>query len=124
MTMNDQWPPPGWSFRPRLASEPGMDYIIVTPVETGHERQPPPCRYRPPLGGSVGWPCAAARWVPPGDVRPATRGRAREGARDAAALSQGGLHDRDRILARAARRPHRVHGAAASERGLIEPVHL
>ena len=47
------------------------------------------------------------------------REAAREKAREMfAPLSQGRLHDRDRELARTARRRHRVHHAAAAERGL------
>ena len=48
--------------------------------------------------------------------REAAREKAREIFRR---FSQGGLHDRDRKLARAAGRRHRVHHAAAAERGLI-----
>jgi hypothetical protein len=58
------------------------------------------------------------RRLPARDFRATARGRAQEGARDVPPLSQGGLHDRDRILARAARRSYRIHGAAASQRGL------
>ena len=47
------------------------------------------------------------------------RAQAREKAQGAVpALSQGRLSDRDRELARAPRRPHRIHHAAPAQRGL------
>src|SRR5262249_62136791 len=77
----------------------------------------PSGRYPPPLGKSAAG--APARPLPPRDFRAAARASARKGARDIPPLSQGGLHDRDRILARTPRRSHRIHHAPASERGLI-----
>ena len=60
----------------------------------------------------------APRFLPARNVCAAARGRARKGARDVPPLSQGSLYDHDRKLARTAGRRHRVHHAAAADRGL------
>src|SRR6185503_4954628 len=58
------------------------------------------------------------RRVPARDLRAAARAGAAEGARGVRPLPQARLHDRDRKLARTARRAHRVHHAAAADGGL------
>src|SRR5262249_31405149 len=75
----------------------------------------------PPLCAGAGRSRAAARRIPARDLRVATRGGPRKGARAVPALSQGRLHDRDRILARAGGRSHRIHPATAAQRRLSHP---
>src|SRR5215467_8066054 len=75
-------------------------------------------RYRPSFRASACRPCGRARQLPARDLCIAAGGGTGEGARVVPPLSQGGLHDPDRILARSARGSHRVHGATAAERGL------
>src|SRR4051812_4952635 len=82
------------------------------------ERKATPLRSRRAGRGGAAQTPGAQRRVPPRDLRAAARGSARQGARDFPSFPQARLYDRNRKLARTARRPHRVHHAPPADGGL------
>src|SRR5262249_50094543 len=71
--------------------------------------------------GSVAQAPRARRRFPPRHACAAARRGAQQGARIVQALSEARLHDRDRKLARAAGRTHRVYDASAADGRLSKP---
>ena len=103
---------------PRQLDSLRAPFGITLRSEAYHEHQPSSRRHRSPLGESAAG--ASARPVPARYLRAAARASAGKGTREMFRRFPTAAYMTEiETLARTPRRPHRVHYASASERGLI-----